>query len=154
MTTNQAALDVLSNYVGTWDMEATVQGVPCASGTATAQWTLDKNFIHSTGGVKTVDGSNDFDLISIMTYDSGSQVYRTWSFLSNGMTMHTEGEWDASTRTMTEVTHFGNITQTTESNFTDDGVRQWTTVNLDSDGNVLSEMSGTHTRRDHNAHSV
>ena len=49
---------------------------------------------------------------------------------------------------MTEVTRYGEMTQTNTSSFARDGVEEWTMVNTGSDGSVISEMSGINTRRD------
>ena len=143
-----AELQVLSNYVGKWDIVAGSKDDPFAKGTTTVKWILDGRFIQGTGTLKTVDGSNDFKVTMLMTYVSDKNVYRRWSFFSYGMTSESEGTWDAETQTMTLVTRYGDIVQTTTSNFAEDGVEEWTMVSTDEADRVVNEMRGTNSRRD------
>ena len=142
-----AELRVLDKYIGTWDVVAGSPEDPAAQGTYTAKWVLDGRFVHTTGTLETADGSNDFKLISLMTYDPNAKKYRVWNFMSNGLTSEAEATWDANTQTMTRVTRYGEVTQTAESDFSQDGVEKWTMVAADSDQNVVSEMKGTNKRR-------
>ena len=107
---------MLSNYVGTWDVSTTTQS-PSAVGEFTAKWVLDGRFVQTNGSVKTSDGSNDFEITSLMTYDRERDVYRTWSFMSNGMASEAESTWDPATRTMTKIARYGDVTRTTTSSF-------------------------------------
>lgn len=146
MSSDDHALQVLSNYVGTWDVSTTTQS-PSAVGEVTGKWVLDGRFVQSNGFVKTSDGSNDFEITSLMTYDRERDVYRTWSFMSNGMAGEAESTWDPATQTMTKITRYGDATQTTTSSFSEDGVETWHMVNRDASQTVVSEMSGRNTRR-------
>ena len=139
-------LRVLDVYVGTWEV-STTSGESSAGGAYTAAWVLGGRFLQTTGSVKTSDGSNDFELISLMGHDVERGVYRTWSFMSNGMISESESTWDARARTMTKVTRYAPVTQATTSDFSEDGVEVWHMVNRDASGKVMSEMSGRNTRR-------
>lgn len=142
-----AARRVLQRYVGTWDVVAEVDGRPSATGETTGQLVLDGHFLQRTGWVKTVDGSNDFDIISMLGYDANADAFHVTAFLSNGLHITSDATWDETSQTMTEIRHYGDVTQTTESQFVEDGVEQWTMVNMDADGHVISAMSGTNRRR-------
>jgi hypothetical protein len=140
-------LQVLSNFIGTWDVVATANEAPAAEGQQTTKWILDGRFVQTTGSVTTADGSNDFKLTALITYDQMTKTYRWWSFMSNGHTEESEGTWDAKTRTMTRITRYGDFTQTTKSNFAKPGIEKWTMINMDQNKKVVSEMRGTNTRR-------
>lgn len=142
MSTNEDAQSVLASFIGTWDIES-----PGAKGVVTRTEVFGGRFIQGNGSLKTDDGSNDFDLISMMTFDPQGGVFRTWNFLSNGMVSQSESTWDGSAQTMTEVTRYGEITQTSTTDLSQDGVHTWTMVNTDASGAVIGEMTGTNTRR-------
>ena len=119
-----------------------------ATGELVAEWVLGARFVRGTGFVKTADGSNDFEIIQLRGWDEQAGHYRAWSFMSNGMSAESEATWDEATKTMSEVTRYGEITQTTERNFAEDAVETWHQVNTDASGAVVSEMRGVNTRRD------
>ena len=144
---SQPKNDVLSNYIGTWDVLTGEADAPFATGEYTAEWALGGQFVRTTGSVKTADGSNDFELLGMLTFDQQGGVYRMWSFFSYGLVAVGEGIWNETTRTMTETTPYGEITQTTKRYFSTDGVEEWTSVNTDPSGKVVSEMRGRNTRR-------
>ena len=137
----------LSHYVGTWDVVAGPPDTPFATGENTVEWVLGGQFVGGSGSVRTADGSNDFAIIALRGFDPHAGVYRTWSFFSTGMVSEAEATWDEAEKTMTEVTHYGDVTQTTTSRFTEDGVEEWTQVNKDGSGNVISALQGRNTRR-------
>ncbi len=139
--------DALKHYIGTWDILATTGETPYATGERRVEWILGGEFARATGFVETADGANDFEIMQVLTYDRLADLYRTWSFMSNGLVTLSEMTWDADSLTMTEVTRYGDTTQRTESCFAEDGVEVWSTVNLDASGKVQSEMSGTNRRR-------
>lgn len=149
ISTKQAANEdsALSYYVGTWDSVAGPPEAPLATGSYTAEWVLGGHFVRGTGFLKTADGSNDFELLSLMRFDREAGVYRTWLFFSYGAVTQTTGVWDEATRTMTETTRYGDFIQTTKRCFATDGYEEWTMVNTDQDGRVVSEMRGQNTRR-------
>ena len=146
MSADDSQLQVLSHFVGTWDVVATADGNPTARGRYTADWILDKRFLQTTGFVNTADGSNDFEILSLSTYDAVKQIYRWWTFMSTGQMEESEGTWNAHTKTMTRITRYGDIVQTATSHFAKPGLEQWTIVNSDRNQAVVSEMSGTNTR--------
>ena len=146
MSTDDHGLQVLSNYVGTWDDSTTTQ-TPSALGEVTTKWVFDGHFGQSDDFVKTSDSATDFQITSLMTYDQSRDVYRSWFFMSNGMVSEAESTWDPAKRSMTKITHYGDVTQTTTSDFSADGVETWHQVNRDASQTLLSEMSGRNTRR-------
>ena len=137
----------LSYYVGTWDSVAGPPEAPVATGTYTVEWVLGGQFVRGSGILKTADGSNDFELLSLMQFDREAGVYRTWLFFSYGAVTQTTGTWDEATCTMTENTPYGDIIQTTKRCFAIDGQEEWTLVNTDQSGRIVSEMRGRNTRR-------
>ena len=138
----------LDHFIGTWDVSSTDEdGKRFATGERTIRWVLDGAFVQTKGYVRTADGSNDFEIIAMMHHDRRTDRYRSWSFLSNGLAIETEMTWDATSRTMTAVTRYGEMAQTTTSRFVEDGVEQWTLVNTNAAGDVVSRMQGVNRRR-------
>lgn len=142
-------LEVLSNYSGTWDVAISTKDSPFTKGEATATWILDGRFLQQTGSVTSADGATILKITTLMTYDQEANAYRMWSFLSNGASAESSGTWDATTRTMTSVRRENDSTTTTTAKFTNDGHEEWKIVTTSQkNGEVLSELSGTNTRRD------
>lgn len=139
--------DLLARMIGTWDVMADMGDTATAMGSFTAKRVLDGNFILKDGYVKTSDGSNDFEILSMMAYDDEKDIYRIWSFLSSGIASETEGTWDPDTQILKQVTGYGEFTQTTNSDLSEDGIDRWTAISTDQDGNVVSKITGTNTRR-------
>ena len=83
----------------------------------------------------------------MMAYDDEKDIYRIWSFLSSGIASETEGTWDPDTQILKQVTGYGEFTQTTNSDLSEDGIDRWTAISTDQDGNVVSNITGTNTRR-------
>ncbi len=146
---NQVASEesALSYYVGTWDTVAGPPEAPVATGTYTVEWVLGGQFVRGSGFLRTTDGSNDFEILSLMQFDGEAGVYRTWLFFSYGMVTQSTGTWDAETLTMTETTPYGDIIQTTKRCFAADCHEEWTQANTDQSGRIISEMRGRNTRR-------
>jgi hypothetical protein len=140
-------LQVLANYVGTWDATIASKQAPFSKGQVTATWTLDGRFVEQTGSLTSADGSNTLKVTTLMTYDTNKKAYRLWSFMSNGQVGEAEARWDPKTRTMIEIYHDGPITTTTTSTFPKDGVEKWKMVVTDPSQKVLNVLTGTNTRR-------
>ena len=83
-----------------------------------------------------------------MTYDPGKKTYRSWSFFSSGYTRESRGVWDADAKTMTWNSRDDETGRTsmTKASFTDN-TENWSTVDKDKEGTVLSESSGKNTRK-------
>ena len=146
-TPSASEFDVLARYVGTWDVVAGTPEEPLASGSTTAKLILDGKFVQGTGSVQSADGSNDFDVVTMMTYDPSRKAFRRWSFFSFGMTSVADGTWDDETQSMTWVNRYGNVVQKTTSTFAAPGVEKWTMISTDEAGKTVHELQGTNTRR-------
>ena len=145
--TERSGLEVLEIYTGTWDVRADIENAQTATGNFTATIILDGKFLQTIGSLNTSDNSNDFDLVSLMTFDENRNTYRTWSFFSTGLVSESTSDWDATSNMMTKKTRYGDITQTTESYFPKSGIERWIAISRDRNGNVVSELQGVNTRR-------
>jgi hypothetical protein len=92
-------LQVLGRYAGHWEDE--IAGRPDARRTESAEWILDGRFLRQLWSTEADDGSPKASGITMMTFDTASNVYRSWSFLATGSVIENEGVWDAATQTMT-----------------------------------------------------
>jgi hypothetical protein len=140
-------LQVLSNYIGTWDVAIASKDAPFTKGESTSTWILDGRFLQQTGVLKSDDGANVLKVTTLMTYDSERKTYRMWSFLSNGSTNEASGKWDAENRVMTSTSNQGGITTTTTAKFKENGIEEWTLVTTNQNKEVVGRFSGTNTRR-------
>lgn len=140
-------LQVLSNYVGTWDVAITSKDSPFTKGESSATWVLDGRFVQQTGELKSADGSNAIKVTTLMTYDPERKIYRMWSFLSNGSTSEGSGKWDEKTRTMTSTSRQDGTTTTTTAKFSDNGIEEWLFITTNQDNEVVGRFGGTNTRR-------
>ena len=142
-----AELQVLSQYVGTWEVKITTKGSPLKSGEATAKWILDGRFVQQAGSLKKTDGTTALKITTLMTYDPTKKAFRSWSFMSDGAMSESEAAWDANTRTMTTIYRGPDITTTTTADFSKDGIEKWSIVVVDKDKKVVNETSGINTRK-------
>jgi hypothetical protein len=148
-------LDVLKHWIGVWDVEMNVKprgelpkGMH-AKGTTTAEWVLGGRFVQQTGTLKSDDGSPPMHATTLMTYDPGKKVYRSWMFFSSGAVSESEGKWDEKSRTMTSTSRDADSggTMTIHATFPEDGVENWRIVEKDREGKVVGETSGKNVRR-------
>jgi hypothetical protein len=140
-------LKALSHYVGQWDVVVTSQTMADFKGQATAEWVLNGRFVEQTGVLESGDGSTVLKLKTLMTYDPRAKSYRLWSFFSNGTVVEAAGTWDAEKKTMTSIHRDGGMTTTTTADFSKEGTEQWKIVTTNAQNAVVSELSGTNTRR-------
>lgn len=140
-------LQVLSNYLGTWDIAITSKESPFANGESSATWVLDGRFVQQTGEMKSADGSNVIKVTTLMTYDPERKMYRMWTFLSNGSTSEAYGKWDEKTRTMTSTSRQDGTTTTTTAKFSDNGIEEWLFITTNQNNEVVGRFGGTNTRR-------
>lgn len=143
---NIPELQVLSNYVGTWDVEITSGNSPFKKGESATTWVLDGRFVQQTGVLLSSDGSS-IKVTTLMTFDTERKIYRMWSFLSNGSTSEGSGEWDEKTRTMTTTSQKDGTTTTTTAKFSDIGIEEWLFITKNQDDEVVGRFGGTNTRR-------
>lgn len=140
-------LQVLSNYIGTWDVAITSQDSPFAKGESTATWILDGRFLQQTGVLKSSNGATSLKVTTVMTYDPNLKTYRMWSFLSNGSTSEASGRWDPKSRTMTSVSSHDGTTTTTTAKFTEAGTEEWMIISTNKNNEVIGRIGGANTRR-------
>jgi len=140
-------LQVLQNYVGTWDVK--VAGNELAKGEDTAHWILGGRFLEQSGFVVSENGTNRVEITTLYTFDTTKKVYRSWSFLSTGTSSQAEMTWDARTKTMTSVTrpNADGGRSTITADFSESGKERWKFVFTDRDGKAVGEMSGVNTLR-------
>lgn len=140
-------LQALSNYVGTWDVDFTSANSPFTKGECTAKWILDGRFVQQTAHLVSADGNTSLKITTLMTYDQKERAYRMWSFISNGTTSESSGQWDPKNRTMTSINRDGDTTTTSTAKFPKDGIEEWTIVTTVESNQVVGEISGKNTRR-------
>ncbi len=140
-------LQVLSSYVGTWDVAITSKDSPFTKGESSTTWVLDGRFVQQTGVLKSADGSNAIKVTTLMTYDTERKMYRMWSFLSSGSTSEAAGKWDEKTRTMTSTSRQDGTTTTTTAKFSDNGIEEWLFITTNQNNEVVGRFGGTNTRR-------
>ena len=142
-------LKVLDHYAGTWDVQIASKEFPFSKGQDSARWILDGRFLQQSGELRSQEGSAVLKVTTLMTYDPAGKVYRSWTFMSDGAAIESEGTWDPKARVMTSVSRKdGNGGfLTTTADFSEPGVETWKIVYTDRDGKVVSETSGKNTRR-------
>lgn len=146
-----AEFQVLERRIGTWNTEQTIQPrgwVPDGSkstGTETVEWTLDKKFIQS----KHKQQPGNKEALSIVGFDSRSNVFRTWFFDSSGNLPRSEftGLWDEQTQTLTfKSIDPEDVTVTSTQKLVGSDRIETRSVWRAKDGKVLMEIEGTATR--------
>lgn len=140
-------LKPLSHYVGKWDIELTSSNLQKLKGKATAQWILEGRFVEQSGALYSAEDTAVLKLKTLMTYDPKTKSYRMWSFYSNGSAIEAEGTWDAEKKTMTSVHRDGGMTTTITADFSKADTEQWKIVTRNAQNRVVSELTGTNTRR-------
>ncbi len=145
-------LQILNNYLGEWDVEVTSKNALFAVGQcvgqASATWTLDGRFLQQTSSLAPANDSKLWKTTILMTYDEKRKTYRMWRFLSSGHVTEAIGSWDSKTRTMTSTYEDGDLTVTFTSQFSENGIEQWSLVMTDKKGSVFGRITGKNTRRD------
>ena len=137
----------LSHYIGEWD--GTLTSLPDAKVRITCEWTLGGAFLRHTLTVQPTPDAQPISVLQLMTYDKTKQTYRAWSFYSNGSSVQGEGAWDAASKTFTWTfrDEANGTTTVTKVSFPDADSESTVTQTTNRDGNVISEIRGTKTRR-------
>lgn len=154
-TADVPELQALNHWVGKWEDEMTIKAnadLPKGGrgkGTSTAEWIHDGHFLLQTWEMDVTEGIPKMTGTIIMTYDPRKKTYRSWSFFSSGFTRESQGVWDADSKTMTWTSRDNETgrTSVTKASFAD-GTENWSIVDKDPDGNVLSESSGKNVRKE------
>lgn len=147
-------LKVLQHWVGIWDDEMAIKPSAAlpdglkATAVVTAKWVLGGRFVQQNAVLVGDNGEPLLTITTLMTYDPANEVYRSWTFMSNGTATESEGRWDEKARTMTskriKPSDGSGITTAT---FDANGVERWTIIEKDPDGNVVSDISGKNVPR-------
>jgi hypothetical protein len=137
----------LNHYVGEWD--GTLTNLPNAKVRITCEWILSGTFLRHSLTFQPTPDAPPMSVLQLMTYDTTKQVYRAWSFYSNGSSVQGEGAWDAaaSTFTWTNRDEADGTTTITKVSFPDADSESTFTQIKNRAGQVISEIRGTKTRR-------
>ena len=138
----------LNHYVGVWD--GTLTSLPEAKIRINCEWTLGGAFLRHSLTVQPTPDAQPITVLQLMTYDATKQIYRAWSFYSNGSSVQGEGAWDAAVKTFTWTYHeeANGTTTVTKVSFPDADSESTVTQATNRDGKVISEIRGTKTRRE------
>jgi len=145
-----AEFQVLERRIGTWETEQIIKPgiwVPDGSksnGSETVEWTLDKKFIQS----KHKQQPGNKEALSLIAFDTRSNVFRTWFFDSSGNLPRSEftGNWDESTQTLTfKSTDPEEVTVTSTQKFVGTERIEIQSVWRAKAGTILMEIEGTAT---------
>ena len=143
----------LSGFVGKWESrleEKPIAGVNeggSRKGTVSAEWIHGGRFLRQTWAVETEGAQPAMSGSAIMTYDPEKKAYRSWTFVSTGMTSESEGTYDAKSKTLTWTARGANGVRTvTKSSFPEDGAETWSITVKDGDGRVVVDITGKNTR--------
>ncbi len=110
-------LQVLSNYVGTWDVAITSKDSPFTKGDP-REMVLDGRFVEQTGELKSADGSNVIKITTLMTYDPNGRCIGCGRSFRMDQRARLR-KMDEKTRTMTSTSRQdGTTTTTTQSSAT------------------------------------
>jgi hypothetical protein len=99
-TEDTPELQVLNHWIGEWDVDTTFKpnnDFPKGArikGVATATWIPNGRCLQQTGTREPGDGLPGMKYTTLMTYDPGEKVYRTWFFLSTGFVSESVGTWE------------------------------------------------------------
>lgn len=137
----------LNHYAGDWD--GTLTNFPGAKVHITCKWILDGAFLQHSITIEQPLGKMPISSLELMTYDTAKQKYRGWVFYSNGLTVDYEGSWDAASSTFTWTYHdeISGINSVTKVLFSDADSESAVNQTKNRDGDLLSEIRGTRTRR-------
>lgn len=147
-----AEFQVLERRIGTWDTEQTIKPgvwVPDggkSNGSETVEWTLDKKFTQC----KHLQQPGNKEALSLVGFDTRSNVFRTWFFDSSGNLPRSEitGQWDESTQTLTfNGTDPEDVTITSTQKFVGTERIEMRSVWRSKDGKILMEIEGAATRK-------
>ncbi|HEY3901392.1 MAG TPA: hypothetical protein VGM54_22475 [Chthoniobacter sp.] len=140
-------LQALNHYIGQWEDE--IAGRPQVKRAETGEWILRGRFLRQSWSAESTDGAPPAQGLTLMTFDTGGKVYRSWSFLATGSVLEKEGVWDTITKTFTWGHRIAESSETviTKASFVDEAVQDWSIVKTDEHGKVVREVVGRSLRR-------
>lgn len=140
----------LAAYIGTWEGTIKIKPSPWSpqggdlTDVGQARWTLDGRFIEMRAESKP-DNKHG---LTLLTYDTNLQAYRSWWFNSDGHNNTSTGQFDPKTRTFTMTADLGNgVKSTLTDHFIDDNTRDWRVTVTDANGQVLFDMQAKSVKR-------
>jgi hypothetical protein len=146
-------LEALTPFAGRFDSTVTVkipdQAPLEGKGISRGEWIHNGQFLRQTWSVEPSGNMPAMNGSAIMTYDPRQKTYRNWSFHSSGTVEENRGEWDPKTQTIiwkADKNAAGGTT-VTKSKFDEKGNEKFSIVFKDGQGNVVTEVEGTATRR-------
>jgi hypothetical protein len=140
-------LKELNHYAGQWEDE--ISGRPEVRRTELGEWILNGRFLRQSWFTESDDGSAPARGLTLMTYDTGAKVYRSWAFLATGSVIENEGVWDATTKTFTWGHRLTETAETviTKASFPSDNSQAWFIVKTDENHKIVREVTGRSIRR-------
>jgi hypothetical protein len=143
-----AELKVLDRMIGTWDtvtVQKPAEWTPDggrSTAIVTREWILNGRFVMDTS-----IHSNGDESISIIGYDPGQNVYRSWWFNSLGHRNDSRGLWHATSQTLTYQTKLeDDYSMQSSVRFADANKEIWQFKATDAAGKVYLDMEITATR--------
>lgn len=144
-----AELKVFDRMIGTWDtvtVQKPAEWTPDggrSTATVTRNWILNGRFVMDTSL-----HSNGEEGISIIGYDPGQKVYRSWWFNSLGHRNDSRGQWNAATNTLSYRTELEDGKSMQSSvRFADANKEVWQFKATDTAGKVYLDMEIAATRK-------
>src|SRR5688572_27034593 len=92
-------LEILDHYAGVWEDQILTPSY--LNRTVVGDWILDGTFLRQSWITETPEGLRKATGINVMTFDVATRV--SWSFLAIASVVHSRGQWDQSSQTMTWV---------------------------------------------------
>jgi len=137
----------LDYYAGQWEDE--IAGRPGVRRTELGEWILEGRFLRQSWSTESSDDTPPAHGLTLMTFDTERQVYRSWAFLATGSVIENEGVWDAITKTFTWGHRVPETSDTviTKASFAADATQSWSIVKTDEHGKVVREVAGRSMRR-------
>lgn len=146
-TTGKAELQLLSKYIGTWDIKYENSDPKDAGAVVTGEWVLDGKYVRRTGKLTHAKNSH---FIEMLTFDESQKCYRRWTFDSR-LPFEYKGTWNEQTGTMTWVAEIkigqGGLRESTNT-FTDNSEMKWETQGKNHNNEIVGNpVRGTATKR-------
>jgi len=140
-------LQALDRYRGQWDDE--ISGRPEVKRSESSEWILRGRFLRQSWNSESSEGNPGASGLTLMTFDTEHEVYRSWAFLGTGGVIEKEGVWDAAGKTFTWQYRVIKTLETvvTIASFVDDAILDWSIVKTDEHGKVVREVVGRSVRR-------
>jgi len=151
----EIGLKALKSYEGVWDSEFSIVpqdgSTPSKkfTGVVIGKWVLGDQFLDQTGTYQLAESSPPLIIKTMMSFDKKQQRFQYDYFESSGGIHRSYGEWDPEAKKMTSKmtdAESGNVS-TFVADFSKPGVEQWVIETKNSEGETLTKIVGTNTRR-------